>query len=74
MAAVDTERIGFRGLEAAAAVAHATAGAVLGVLAHQLAERGEVKQFRYFITVNIDNHNRQTGGLRKILCDFINEF
>jgi hypothetical protein len=44
------------------------------VLAHQLAERGEIKQFRNFITVNIDNHNRQTGGLRKILCDFINEF
>ena len=35
---------------------------------------GEIKQFGYFITVNIDNHNRQTGGLRKILCDFINEF
>ncbi|BDO01325.1 hypothetical protein KAM622c_09120 [Klebsiella quasipneumoniae subsp. quasipneumoniae] len=74
MAAVDTELIGFRRLKPAAAVAHSTAGAVLGMLAHQLAKRGEVKQFRYFITMNIDDHHCQTGGLRKILCDFINEF
>jgi len=44
------------------------------MLAHQLAKRSEIKKLRNFITVNIDNHNSQTGGLCKILCDFINEF
>jgi len=47
---------------------------VLRVLTHQLAKRREIKQFRNLITLNIDDPDRQTGGLRKILCDFIDEF
>ena len=74
MTAVDTQLVFFRGFQPAAAVAHATASAVLRVLTHQLAKRREIKQFRNLITVNIDDHNRQTGGLRKILCDFIDKF